>query len=97
MKAYITERAAWNISEIGRYIARESPAGSRRVRSRIRAAIRLASEHPHAGFLTATDGIRRIVVPHFGYLVFYTVDEARDEVVVLSVKHPAQRREYDID
>jgi hypothetical protein len=29
------------------------------------------------------------------YLSYYTVDSAAAEIVVLNVKHPAQRREHD--
>ena len=37
--------------------------------------------------------MRRVVTRRFGYLVYYTIDESTDEIVILSVKHPAQKRE----
>jgi hypothetical protein len=29
------------------------------------------------------------------YLVYYTVDESADEIVILNIKHPARRREHE--
>jgi len=34
------------------------------------------------------------VTPKYAYLVYYTVDETVDEIVILNVKHPARRREH---
>lgn len=39
--------------------------------------------------------MRKIVTRRFGYLIYYTVDEVVEEVVILNVKHPARRREQE--
>ncbi|MBV9198631.1 MAG: type II toxin-antitoxin system RelE/ParE family toxin, partial [Alphaproteobacteria bacterium] len=30
----------------------------------------------------------------YNYLIYYTVDDKADEIVILNVKHPAQKREH---
>jgi len=34
------------------------------------------------------------VTRHYPYLVYYTLDKAADEVVVLTIQHPARKREH---
>ncbi len=41
------------------------------------------------------EGVRKIVTRKYSYLVYYMVDEAADELVILSVKHSAREREHD--
>jgi hypothetical protein len=45
--------------------------------------------------LQAVSSGRKIVTRKYSYLVYYTVNEAVGEVIVLNVKHPAQRREHE--
>jgi plasmid stabilization system protein ParE len=39
--------------------------------------------------------VRKFVTRKYGYLVYYTVDETAEEIVVLDVRHPARRRDQD--
>lgn len=41
------------------------------------------------------EGVRKFVTRKYAYLVYYTVDEAAEEIVILNVKHPARRREHE--
>jgi hypothetical protein len=38
--------------------------------------------------------VRKLVTRRYRYLVYYTVDAAYDEIVILNVKHPAREREH---
>ncbi len=38
--------------------------------------------------------MRQLVTRKYAYLIYYLADEEADEVVVLSVKHPAREREH---
>jgi len=31
----------------------------------------------------------------YAYLIYYIVDDAREEIVILNVKHPSQTREHE--
>ncbi|MGQ0677716.1 MAG: hypothetical protein ACT4N4_16745 [Rhodospirillales bacterium] len=38
--------------------------------------------------------MRKLVTRRYGYIVYYAVGDTNDDVVILNVKHPAQRREH---
>ena len=94
MKLRFTARALANIVEISEYINERSPAAARRVRDAIYQSLQNLILFPQVGRRQKTDGVRKFVVPRYGYLVYYTVDYPAEEVVILNVKHPARRREY---
>jgi toxin ParE1/3/4 len=50
---------------------------------------------PHVGRLQQTESVRKFVTRRYAYLIYYTVDDAAEEIIILSVKHSAQRREHD--
>jgi len=39
--------------------------------------------------------VRKFITPKYAYLVYYVVDEAADEIIILNVKHPARERDYE--
>ncbi|SRR5713101_4752519 len=92
MKLRFTPRAIENISAIAHYIRERNPAASQRVRTAIYESLQDLIVFPHVGRLQQTEGVRKFVTRKYAYLVYYTVDEAADEIIILSVKHPAQRR-----
>jgi hypothetical protein len=34
------------------------------------------------------------VTPKYRYLVYYMIDDGAEEIVILTIQHPARRREY---
>jgi hypothetical protein len=38
--------------------------------------------------------VRKLVTSKYRYLVYYMIDEQAEEIVVLTVQHPARRCEY---
>jgi toxin ParE1/3/4 len=94
MKLRFTPRALENLSDIADYLRTRDPAAVRRVRSAIYASLNLLISFPHLGRRQAVEGVRKTITRRYGYLVYYLVDDATEEIVILSVKHPAQAREY---
>jgi toxin ParE1/3/4 len=39
-------------------------------------------------------GVRKLVTRRYPYLVYYTVDEASEEIVIITIQHPARDREH---
>ena len=39
-------------------------------------------------------GVRKHVTRRYGYLVYYTIDDAAGEVQVLAIQHPARERSF---
>jgi plasmid stabilization system protein ParE len=89
MKLRYTRTALRQIDTTLDYIALRSPQGARSVNKRIIAALALMQEYPQAGQMTSREGMRRIVLAPYPYVIFYRV--AADEIVVSRFRHTAQR------
>ena len=94
MKLRFTLRAVENIAELADYIRTRDPRAAERVRADIYASLRNVILFPKVGRRQTAEGVRKLVTPKFSYLIYYTVDVAADEIIVLSVKHPAREREH---
>lgn len=95
MKLRFTPRAAEDIAEIADYIRERNPAASLRVRAAIYESLQGLALFPCIGRIQQTKGVRKFVTQKYRYLVYYTVDEVVDEIIILNVKHPARRREHE--
>ena len=94
MKLRFTARAIANLVEIAEYISVRNPAGAHRVRAAIYDGLRLLLLFPEIGRRQDTEGVRKLVTRRYPYFIYYTVDEKAEEIIILSVKHPAQKREH---
>jgi addiction module RelE/StbE family toxin len=94
MKLRFTPRAAENIAEIADYIHIHNPAAAVRVRAAIYESLQTLLLFPLVGRKQKAEGVRKLITRKYPYLVYYTIDEANDEIVILNVKHPAQKREH---
>ena len=92
MKLRVTRRAASDLIEIADFIRRDSPRGALRVRAAILRSLALLQEFPRMGRRQTTAGVRKFVARRYSYIIYYSVDIAADELVVLTIRHPAQRR-----
>ena len=107
MKLRFTARAIANLIEIADTIHTHNPAASRRVRAAIYDSLQNLILFPHVGrkqkvpielaeYASAIPhGVRKFVTRKYAYLVYYRVDEAAEEIVILSVKHPARGPELE--
>jgi toxin ParE1/3/4 len=95
MKLRFTPRATENLVEIADYLHERDPAAARRVRAVIYEGLQNLILFPNAGRLQKVERIRKFVTRKYVYLIYYIVDEAADEIVVLNVKHPARERDYE--
>jgi toxin ParE1/3/4 len=93
MRLRFTPQAVSNLEEIGDYIARHSPMAAVKVRAAILRSLERLLVFPFSGRRQSVEGVRKLVAPRYPYLVYYPVDEDRQEIIVLSIKHAAQRRE----
>ena len=49
---------------------------------------------PHIGRRQNVEGVRKMVTRRYPYLVYYIVDEASEEIVIIAIQHPAREREH---
>jgi toxin ParE1/3/4 len=92
MKLRFVRRAAKDLSAISAYLRRRNPAGAKRVRADILESVQTLVLFPGIGREQKLHGIRRLVTRKYGYLVYYIVDEMAEEIIVLTVQHPARER-----
>jgi plasmid stabilization system protein ParE len=70
------------------------PAAALKVRAAILESLQNIVLFPQVGRPQQTEGVRKFVTRKCAYLIYYMIDDAADEIVILSVKHPAQEREH---
>jgi toxin ParE1/3/4 len=95
MKLRFTPHAVKNIATIADYIRERNPAASERVQASIYNSLQDLVLFPFVGRAQQAKGVRKFVTRKYRYLVYYTVDELAGEIIILNVKHPAQRRDHD--
>jgi len=93
VKLRFTPRARDNLVEIADYLRERSPKAALRVRGAILASLQIIARHPSVGRRQTTEGVRKIVVRGYPYLVYYMLRDR--EIIVLSILHAARRREHD--
>ena len=91
----LAKRAASDLESISDYIAQDSPANAAKMVARILDAIELLKIFPHRNVLEGQHSkIRHPVrtLPVQSYIIFFRVDDARQAVRVLRIRHGAMRR-----
>ena len=94
MKLRFTPRATANLIEIADNIHAHNPAAAKRVRADIYTGLQNLVLFPRAGRRQKVEGVLRLVTRRFRYLIYYTINETAEEIVVLNIKDPARRREH---
>ena len=92
MKLRFTQRAVDNIAELAGYIRSRNPEAARAVRNAIYDSLKTLLLFPNVGRMQTTEGVRKLVTRKYTYLIYYTVDERAEEIIILSVKHGARER-----
>jgi toxin ParE1/3/4 len=94
VKLRFTPRAVSELAAIGDCIHERNPAAAKRVRASILKSIDHLTVFPRMGRKQTTPGVRKLVTDRYSYLVYYTVDMDAQEVVVISIRHPARKRKH---
>lgn len=95
MKLRFTQRARQDLIDIADYIRERNPAASLRVRAAILDSLQNLLLFPAIGRRQTVHGVRKLVTRRYPYFVYYTFDQATEEIVILTILHPAREREYD--
>jgi toxin ParE1/3/4 len=94
MKLRLTPRATQDLTAIGDYIRSKNPTAAVRVRAAILETLQLLIRFPGAGRAQTVEGVRKIVTRRYPYIVYYRIDEAAQEIIVITIQHAARQREY---
>jgi len=95
MKLRFTPRAAQDLAEIADSIRAHNPAAALRVRSAILDSLQNLIQWPEIGRRQTVEVIRKLLTRKYPYLVYYTVDEAAEQIVIITIQHPARERSYE--
>jgi len=94
-EASVCAPAIRDLAEIADYIHQRNPKAATRVRAVILGSLQDLVLFPELGRRQKLEGVRKLVVRHYPYLVYYSVDQPTDEIVILSIQHQARRRQYE--
>jgi len=50
---------------------------------------------PEIGRRQKVQGVRKLVTRRYSYLVYYSLDHSTDEIVILTIRHSARKRDYE--
>jgi toxin ParE1/3/4 len=95
MKLRFTLRATQDLAAIADYIHAHSPAAAQNVRAAILHSLQNLVLFPDVGRRQAVEGVRKLVTRKYPYLVYYALDNEADEIVILTIQHPAREREHE--
>jgi toxin ParE1/3/4 len=93
MKLRFTPRAARDLGEIADYIRERNPQAALRVRAAILESLQNLVLFPLVGRQQKVEGVRKLVTRRYPYLVYYTADEAAEEIIIITIQHAARERE----
>jgi toxin ParE1/3/4 len=83
-------KAVQQLDAIFTHIAARNPSAAIRVGAAIRRGIERLADFPRSARQSEVPGIRELAIVRYPYIVFYAVDEQRQEVHVLRVRHTSQ-------
>jgi toxin ParE1/3/4 len=95
MRVRYTETAQRELDEILAYTAERSTSAASNLARRTEVLLGHLVEFPYMAQMTEADGVRRLPLVEFPYVIFYNVRE--DEVVILHVRHSARRPLWTIE
>ncbi|QIP07023.1 type II toxin-antitoxin system RelE/ParE family toxin [Bradyrhizobium symbiodeficiens] len=91
MRVRWSESSLSDIDDIFSYIHERNRTAAVAVVEHIKAVAGLLQDFPEVGHLTDEPGVRMFPTVRYPYLIFYTVNPAEAEIVILHVRHGAQQ------
>ena len=94
MKLRFTRRAAQDLADIADYIRERNPQAALRVRAAILESLQNLVLFPQVGRQQKVEGVRKLVTRRYPYLVYYSADASAEEIIIITIQHPAREREH---
>ena len=95
MKLRFTPRAVQDLADLADTIHARNPNAARHVRAAILQSLQNLVLFPYVGRPQTVAGVRKLITRKYPYLVYYTVDEPGEEIVILTIHHPSRKREHE--
>lgn len=94
MKLHFTRQAKDDLENIADYVHQQNPEAALRVRDAIIDSLRTLVLFPRIGRRQKVTGVRKVLTRRYRYLVYYIVDDSAEEIVILTIQHPARKRQH---
>ena len=94
MKLRFTPRATHDLAEIAEYVRTRNLSAAPAVRGAILRSLQNLTLFRQSVVPKMSRGVRKLVTTKYRYFVYYAVNEAAEEVVILTIRHSARRRKY---
>jgi addiction module RelE/StbE family toxin len=95
MKLRFTPRAIRDLRDIADYIRERNPNAALRVRAAILDSLQNLVLFPESGRRQKLENVRKFVTRKYSYLIYYSLDQTSDEIVILTIQHSARDREHE--
>lgn len=92
MKVRLSRRAERDLAEIAEHVGAVNPLASASIGAALRAAQDMIALHPRIGRRQQAGDLRKLVVPRYGYLIYYRVLDDAGIVAILTIRHPSRAR-----
>jgi len=94
MRLRFSRRAVRDLAEIAAYIRERDPSAAAKVRASILDSLKTIGAFPRVGRPQTLPRVHKLVTRKYPYLIYYSIDESAGEIIVLTIRHPAQARGY---
>lgn len=92
MKVRLSHRATRDLVKIADDIGSLNPGAARSIGDAISASQKLIADHPRIGRLQKGRDLRKLVMPRYGYLIYYRVIDRDGIVAIVTIRHPSRAR-----
>lgn len=94
MRLRFALRASQDLIEIADYIRERNPAAASKVRDAVLRTVEILVLFPEIGRRQSAEGVRKIATRRYPYVIYYMLDGAAQEIVILTIQHAARERDY---
>ena len=94
MKLHFTLRALSDLEAIADYLVPLSPQGAAHVRAAILDSLQNLVQFPNIGHRQTAESVRKPTIRKYKYLIYYSVNDDAEEIVVLTIQHGFREREF---
>jgi plasmid stabilization system protein ParE len=91
MRVRYTATARREFNQTVDYLLEHAPLVAAGFADSVEEAVAELLDHPYSAQATDHPGVRRKYITRFRHSIFYEVDSANDELVILNIRHAARR------
>ena len=96
MNFHFTDGLA-DLEAIAGYLFPVSPQGAAHVRAAILDSLQNLVQFPSIGRRQTAENVRKLAIRKYKYVIYYSVNEEADEIIIITIQHGSRQREFGDD